>query len=90
MKYEVGDKVKIKTWKEMREKKIEISFNPSFIKYMKKDFYKFSPKRRVEILKVYENYYVIKNIHWHFTDNMIKELIKPEPINSRFDILDIR
>ncbi len=102
MKYKVGDKVKIKTWKEM-EKEYGLSEQGSinhtigyfFMRtgedYLNKNF----PDRVLTIKKVFINSYSMKNTYWAWIDDMIECLIedyKEEiviPITNRFEILDL-
>jgi len=98
MKYKVGDKVRIKTWKEMEEhfglnKKGYISCNRYFFtKEMERLLNKNFSNRMMEIKQVNSDhfYYRMKYMAFNWADDMIKEKIISEPINSRFDILDIR
>ena len=104
MKYKIGDKVKIKTWKEMEEEygcrcsdpgNINCEFE--FTKSMEKAIEELNCNRILTIKSVYYFSYTMKEISWQWTDDMIKCLaknkikeIKPLSITSRFDILDIR
>jgi len=107
MKYKVGDKVRIKTWKEMEEKHgIDNAFGTTFIRYtkerfnlssdMEEDINRLYPDRIIEIYKIKKVHnhkdtcYYSTILNWHFTDDIIEEEIVFEPIDSRFDILDIR
>jgi len=90
MKYKAGDKVKIKTWKEIKNisknKKVYIVFTH----YMKNYFERQFPDRIVEIERVYGSFYKTKELEYAWTDDMIEEKVIFEPIYSRFEILDIR
>jgi len=105
MKYKAGDIVKIKTWKEMKKEYGinsigSIKCNCGFPKDMEEELNKNFPDRIVEIKernegnRHYQNYYKIENTEYAWSDDMIEGLSidykKPEPILSRFDILDIR
>jgi len=98
MKYKIGDKVKIKTWKEM-EKEFGIHENGYikcigsflFTKYKEKQFKKQFPNRIVEIAIIDDSDFKVKEINnWYWPIMSIKEKVVYEPINSRFEILDIR
>jgi len=105
MKYKVGDKVRIKTWKEL-EKEFGVNkngniggFNKKCLFVSKKEEYlnKNFPDRILTIKGLNELGdkfgYIVKEIdnqNWLWTDKMIKEKVAYEPILSRFDILDIR
>jgi len=97
MRYKVGDKVKIKTWKEMQKKYglngdvIECGFVIGMEKQLNEKF----PDRILEIETVNKCNYSMKNFKYYvWNDKMIKCLAKgykePEQITSRFDILDFR
>ena len=98
MKYKVKDKVKIKTWKEMEKeygvfvKTGSIDCKCLFTKYMGKGIEELNCDRILTIDSVKNDCYTMKEITWNWTDDMIKYLVKDEsePINSRFEILDIR
>lgn len=97
MKYKAGDKVKIKTWKAMEAefgyKSLDdrvLAVSKAFIIGMEKGL---DLNRILTIETVEENYYSMENINWSWTDDMIEGLAKEikmiEPIESRFEILDI-
>ncbi len=105
MKYEVGDKVKIKTWEQLKEEYNFISsanvitnvgywgFNKRMDKWVNEKFL----DRILTIEEVVTNSYFMKNdkIRYNWSDEMIECLAeddKPEPIQSitnRFEILDL-
>jgi len=99
MKYKVNDKVKIKTWKQMekkygldKNKDININCEYRFHKKAEKQIKKLKAKRIVTIKKTGKNKndgYRVKEVDWLIIDNMIKCLIKEEPILNRFEILDL-
>jgi len=70
------------------------SFNYSFSRRKEEIINKDFPDRIVEIEEVRKNTYEMKNFQkgflWHWADEIIKEKVIYEPINSRFEILDIR
>jgi len=106
MKYKIGDKVRIKTWKGMEKEyglnhlgSIQNHYNTCrFTRYMESLLNANCPDRILEIRKINgsESCYYMKNIPCkkdipcNWSDDMIEEKIIPEPIYSRFDILDIR
>lgn len=92
MKYKVGDEVELKTWEEMQKKHTGDLWNPSFKKYMEIDVPQLFPDRVFEITDVNNATitYSFRNSQWHWNKDYIEELAKkPEPINSRFEILDL-
>jgi len=95
MKYKVGDKVKIKTWKEMEKEyglteRRNINLRPYFMKEMEEQLNENFLDRIIKIKENTKDGYRIKEMGCYWSDGMIKELIIPEPIYSRFEILDIR
>jgi len=97
MKYKVEDEVKIKTWKEMKaefgcqpgEDRV-LKVSKTFITDMEKSL---NSDRILIIRKVKEDFYEMENVRWSWTDDMIEGLAKDiktiEPIDNRFEILDI-
>jgi len=91
MRYKVGDKVRIKSLKEIEKNYSDLV--DDFICYMTFHFEEDFPNRVVEIeriSKVGSTDIQIKNSIWTWDEKDIEKLIKPEPIYSRFEILDIR
>ncbi len=71
------------------------SWNLQFVENMKGLFEKEFSDRIMEIIEVKDVCYKMKDSHWHWPEDHIKELdkkisIKDDPINDRFEILDIR
>ena len=96
MMYKPGDKVKIKTWGQMKKEfgsnhdRFQTVLNtfPSFSEYMEKSI----PKNRViEIGDIHSSRsYKIRNSRWLCSDDMIEKLEEGFfPIESRFEILDL-
>ena len=96
MKYKVGDKVRIKTWKEM-EKEYGVNEeedintkNCLFSPEMEKELIALNTDRIVTIREVRRDHYSIKNLYVNWTDRVIKEKIDPSDfILNRFEILDL-
>ena len=99
MRYKIGDKVKIKTWKEMEEE-FGVSYNGDLMIghihfFQKREEELVSNNRIVKIDYISDRYYNDsgkKYSGWYWTDEMIKGLIEPkilDPILSRFEILDL-
>ena len=94
MKYEVGDKVRIKTWEQMKK---EFGMDGSDINT---PHYIFPPKKERDIDFLKTNrvltisasdglcYGTEELLRWSFVDDMILSLAD-EPINNRFEILDL-
>lgn len=94
MKYKIGDKVKIKTWDQTKNKygldvdRVCRQFNRD----MEKNLNDLNTNRVVTIEKVYNNhYYFMKEINLYFTAEIIEKIIVEihEPIYTRFEILDL-
>ena len=102
MKYKAGDKIRIKTWEEMKkEYGLDSSedidappyhFGKNRESYIKQEF----PDRIFEIKEIHkgkytgEECYVMINSKWEWVDYMIEKLCeKPVPIQNRFEILDL-
>jgi len=109
MRYKHGDKVKIKTWKELEKEFGTYEGNQenfikccqtNFVFNMEIDLNKLNTNRIITIEKVFDNWpygdkdYQMKEIGGSWTDDMIECLVKNkietlEPINSRWEILDL-
>ncbi len=99
MKYEVGDKVKIKTWKEMEREYgldrlggIGRNLGWIFIKTKEKELNEGFFDRILTIQHVNKEDYLMAEIGWGWTDKMIKCLVKDCKENiiiSRFEIMDL-
>jgi len=99
MKYEIGNKIKIRTWEEM-EKEYGLNNDGNidcrypFTKNMEIKIEELNCDRILTIRTTGIGLYSMKEIEWCLTDDMMKCLveddIKSESITSRFDILDIR
>jgi len=100
MKYKVGDKVKIKTWKDMQEKyglnsikNINCREIWIFTRGMEEYLNKSNTKRILTIEKIDDDYYSITGSNHTWSDEMIEclasEYKEPEPILTRFEILDL-
>jgi len=98
MKYKIGDKVKIKTWKalkkEFRQKGEHIYCNSrGLMSFMEKDLQRLHCDRILTIKEIVANKdYNMKEISCVWNDEMIECLVEEpnNPINSRWEILDIR
>ena len=98
VKYKVGDKIKIKTWKNM-EKEYglavlgSINNNIPMIEGMEKYLNEKYPDRILTIKEVKWDYYRMEENGYHWADTMIEYKIETEvfePILTRWEILDIR
>jgi len=99
MKYKIGDKVKIRTWKDMASD-FEIDFagdincpGPFFSKLMEKHLQDDYPDRALTIVTIVGNYsYTVQESGFYYTDYMIeclaKDYVKPVLVLNRFEILD--
>ena len=101
MKYKVGDKVKIKTWEQMkREHKLDVQGNIIcdfyFTKEMEALLKGYYPDRILTIEKIQNTTmhsydYLMKELPFGWSDGMIEDLI-PKSIYkdfNRFDIMDL-
>ena len=100
MKYNPGDKVKIKTWEKM-EKEYGLSDFGSinsyrcFISDMEERINKNSPDRILTIEKVTKSGYLMRAMSCSWSDNMIECLASDykepiyKPITSRWELLDL-
>jgi len=85
MKYKVGDRVKIKTWKEMKKEygvdsDGTIYLSGCFVPDMEKYCGKIMTISRVEQIGYYEYYMKEDGGYWHWNDKMIKGLITKRAI----------
>ena len=100
MRYKLGDEVKIKTWDQMRREfgvNIDLDGDPSikcdknFPLEMEKCF-KINSERILTIDRLFhkDDYYFVEENKWCWTDDMIEySLSEFNPINNRFEILDL-
>ena len=105
MKYKAGDRVRIKTWEQMEKEyglTTNTIINCNEIKFhlfMENKLNELNADRIITIKAILKekissrNFYHMQELNWGWTDDMIeclaKEYKKPEPIESRFEILDI-
>ena len=97
MKYNIGDRVKIKTFEKMKEECGIFAVPRSHFGFyggMEEKLNKLNTNRVLTINFIKGNSFCSKEIGYWWKDDMIKNLAKdnkePEEINSRFEILDIR
>ncbi len=105
MKYKINDKVRIKTWDDMKneygldaEGNVKCLFYYLFLEAREIMLNDNCPDRILTIKRVsdcdkyYNKFYEMKEIDWAWEDYMIEGLYVEQildPINSRFEILDI-
>ena len=94
MIYKVGDKVIIKTWEEMEKEygtntPWTIAVRHGFNKDMEDTLSKISPHRVLTIRKVENERYKMEEISYAWCDDMIEDYEELDPINSRFEIMDL-
>ena len=98
MKYKVGDKVKIKTWKSMKKEFGEGVLSSidtpqhAFVLGMETGINKRFPGRILTIKEITNIGYRMEDIDCNWSDDMIECLYEEpiyKPITSRFEILDL-
>ena len=97
MRYKQGDKVRIKTWKQMKkEYGVDncgyIPMRWGFIREMENYLNDAFPDRILTIREVEEDSYEMKGNDWRWMDEMIEGLSADEylkrPVVTRFELLD--
>ncbi len=82
MKYKVGDRVKIKIWK-------QIDQNIGYYEEMERQAIRIDSDRVLTIDRI-DVCYFMKKISFAWTDDMIECLVeRPIPVNNRWELLDL-
>ncbi len=100
MRYDIGDKVKIRTWDSM-EKEFGLDKIRGVGKYITclgtftKDMEEFLNKSdcdRVLTIKEVDVWYYVKGVYFCWSDDMIECLVEEvfTPVRNRWELLDIR
>ena len=104
MKYKVGDKVRIKTWKEMKEEygefnKRRLNTTITYLDGMEEDIKRFAADRIVEITRMHTHatctikeapgwFWTIDSIKCLADREQVKKQVKVKKI-TRFDLMDL-
>ena len=98
MKYKIGDKVRIKLLVQIIEEfgtdgEGGAICQSDFPKNMEKDLNSRVPSRILTIMDITKSYYIVKEMGWSWSDDMIeclaKEYVAPVSIRNRFEIMDL-